>query len=124
MPYKKTNEAYFGDSFNRPYTLAFCTADGEQYSAVANNLMVEHDLSGSCTFSADIVDGSLFSVAKGCSTQTDGISARIESDVSALVSEVKDLRARLHDLEQHLAPKNSRARIRSELKTLAYNREI
>ena len=122
MPPKKANEAYFADVFNRPATIAFCSADGSQQSigyikdfdvswapGEATEAVVTCDIAPNCDYTAIM--------AKGVNSTLSCTTEDIKSDISAIA-------ARLDALESQLEKKNARNDLRSALKTLNYTREL
>jgi hypothetical protein len=128
MPYKKSNEAWFGDSFNRgPMTLTFLGENDNVYSCAVNNVSIENSLEGSCTFTADLAPGSDWTVAKGvnsCSYASGATSHAKGHRVSTLETEIKKVQAQIDGLKQKLEPKNGANKLRLMLKTLNYTREL
>lgn len=122
MPPKKANEAYFGDVFNRPATVAFYNADGSQQQI---GYIKDFDLSwapGEVTEATVICDiapkcDSTVVMAKGANSAISCVTEDIKSDISAIL-------ARLGALESQLEKKNARDDLRSALKTLNYTREL
>ena len=123
MAYKKTNEAYFGDSFNRPSTVT-C------YAASSTDKLA--DLTGYITLEND---GTLTMANKGISSWTDscstvtcsgtikGVDLSING-VDSLSSELTAIKAQIDDLKQNFVPKTGANKLRSALKTLSYPREV
>ena len=96
MPPKKANEAYFADVFNRPTTIAFCSADG-------------YDIAPDYDYTAIM--------SKGVSSSVSCTIDDVKGDISAILT-------RLAALESQLEKKNARDDLRSALKTLNYTREL
>lgn len=122
MPPKKANEAYFGDVFNRPATVAFYNADGSQQQI---GYIKDFDLSWApgevteATVICDIAPNCDYTAVmeKGTNGAISCVTEDIESDISAIL-------ARLGALESQLEKKNARDDLRSALKTLNYTREL
>lgn len=134
MPYKKTNEAWFGDSFNRgPATLSFNTSDGNTYTCAVNNMSIESDYDGVYSLSADIAarpDTACFTVAKGVNSHAEGAKssvygcASVSAEVDTLSSRLQDMQAQIDGLKEQLKKTGTTSKLRSTLKTLTYVREI
>lgn len=96
MPPKKANEAYFADVFNRPTTLAYCSADG-------------YDIAPDYDYTAIM--------SKGINSSVSCTIDDVKGDIGAILT-------RLADLESKVEKKNARDDLRSALKTLNYTREL
>lgn len=120
MPYKKTNEAWFGDTFNRDSTYCYATAD-----VAADTAYTVKGLSNnSATFTCNnvTVNDSLLSGLTGGTSITDAISIAVTKD--ELEDKISEIKARIDALEQTISTKKSGSDLRSALKTLNYKREI
>lgn len=122
---KKTNEAWFGDSFDRGTLKAYIPATGELCFS-ANNCSINSDtlseLIGYVT-AADCAIGSdstAYTVAKGGNSHAEGITI---SAVDSLSDQLDAIKARLSVLEENISIKK-KSDIRSDLKTLNYKREV
>ena len=122
---KKTNEAWFGDTFNRGTLNAYIPATGE-VCFTANNCSINQDvlneLAGYVT-TADCAisnDSTAYAVAKGCGSHTEAITI---GAVDSLSDQLDAIRARLSVLEENISTKQ-RSNIRNGLKTLRYKREV
>ena len=124
MPYKKTNEAWFGDSFNRSATLTFATADGASYDCAVNNVTLEQDLdNGLCSITADVASSITGSVAKGINSHAEGYTTVAYRPTTEIIEEkIETLKSRIDQLESTMNKKENK--LRSTLKTLTYVREI
>ena len=116
MPFKKTNEAYFGDSFNRDSVLCYATADAKASDSASfscKNATINLDtlasITGCCDLTAKADSGVL------------GISY-VEDKVS--MDSFNDLIARVVALESNTVPKKGADELRCALKTLNYTREV
>lgn len=116
MAYKKTNEAWFGDSFNRDGTIT-------AYNCAISSLSGE-PLDSLATVTADCAIGSDYTVAsvKGDIGWNNTIA--ISSSVDTLVDRLEVLQTQLDDLKKNFVPKKGAHELRSALKTLKYKREI
>ena len=127
MPYKKTNEAWFGDSFNRgPATLSFNTSDGNTYTCAVNNMSIESDYDGAYSLSADIAarpDTACFTVAKGAKSSIYGC-ASVNAEVDTLSSKLQDIQAQIDGLKTQFKKMGTTSKLRLMLKTLNYTSEI
>lgn len=115
MAYKKTNEAWFGDSFNRDsinccYTAAIAPMQGElSLDGVTSSVTYAN-------VNNYIDDGSL-----NCGGVVKAADFTISGTVDSFKDEIDKIRARLGNLEKGY---NNTNRLRSALKTLSYTREV
>ena len=136
MTYKKTNEAYFGDSFIRPYTVACYNSNGDE---VMKGYIKDCDLSLSADSATEV--NCTFDLAKGLSSTAYGLANSksgdlhcsgvvkasdyaIEMVTDSLCTELKKIQTQIDDLKQNCVPKIGVNKLRSALKTLNYTREI
>lgn len=117
MSWKKTNEAWFGDTFDRSGVSAMaynCSAD----SAIgADNLAY--------TYTTATCDSAPAPVSKGISKIClNGDTYEIKADVTSITNRVDELQAQIDDLRKNYVPKTVRDDLRSALKTLRYKREV
>lgn len=120
MTYKKTNEAYFGDSFNRPYTVACYSANGDE---VIKGYVKDCDLSLSADSATEV--NCTFDLATGLSSTAYGTANyTVEGVTDSFATEIKKIEAQVNDLKQNFVPKKGANKLRSALKTLNYTREI
>lgn len=124
--WKKTNEAYFGDSFNRSISLG---PDGVSFTV--NNCNINTDTlatvsgycdnytvaSADCALTSDCAD---FAIAK----DVQGISGISISSVDTLSDRLNELSAQIDDLKQNFVPKKGANKLRQALYTLQYKREV
>ena len=122
---KKTNEAWFGDTFNRGTVNAYVPATGELCFS-ANNCTINADtlneLTGYIT-TADCAigkDSTAYTIAKGCASHAEGIAI---SAVDTLSDQLDGIKVRLGALEEAITTKKKN-NVRSGLKTLNYRREV
>ena len=107
---KKTNEAWFGDTFNRDVTLCYATEDESNYNTILKSLamsspqIIDKDACGEVTFT----------IAKNASV----------NQVDSLSDKIRDIQAQIHDLRKSLETKKENSELRSALKTLHYKREV
>ena len=135
MAYKKTNEAWFGDSFNRPYTVACYSANGDE---VMKGYIKDCALSFSDDSTAEV--NCAFDLANGLSNVAYGVASASSGDLycsgvvkahdyalegitDSFASEIQKIQAQINDLKQNLVPKKGADKLRSALKTLNYTRE-
>lgn len=121
---KKTNEAWFGDSFDRGIVNAYVPATGELCFS-ANNCTINTDtlsaLTGYVT-TADCAissDNTASTIAKGCASHVEGVAI---SAVDTLSDQLDEIKIRLDALEEAVTTKKKN--IRNGLKTLNYTREV
>lgn len=115
MPFKKTNEAYFGDSFNRDSVLCYAAeAKGVDSASIScNTATINYDTLASIAGCCDLT-------AKA-DTAVLGVSY-IDDKVS--MDSFNDLVARVIALESNTVPKKGADELRCALKTLNYVREV
>lgn len=120
---KKTNEAWFGDSFDRGTLTAYNASNGE-ICFTANNCKINSEaldaLTG-CTDHYTIATancGSDYAIAKGATSYVDAIA--MQSDVTTIQDELKKLQKQIDELNK--AKINSV--LRQQMKTLRYTREV
>ena len=115
MSWKKTNEAWFGDTFDRSGISAMaynCAAD----SAISADNTVYTYATATCD-SAPASKG----ISKLC---INGDTYEIKADVSSVTNRVDELQAQIDALKENYVPKTVRDDLRSALKTLHYKREV
>ena len=113
MPWKKTNEAYFGDSFDRSIITAYnCSVDG---AIETNSKAVAIDLQDAVNWS-QLNGGSGISVISNVQD--------ITSDIQEIVTNIDSLQKRILALEESMEVKKQKSNLRTQLKTLDYKREI
>jgi hypothetical protein len=120
---KKTNEAWFGDTFNRDVTLCYATEDESNYNTILKSLamsspqIIDKDAYGEVTFTCDLAntaDSIGYAIGKNASV----------NQVDSLSDKIRDIQAQLHDLRKILETKKENSELRSALKTLHYTREV
>lgn len=132
MTWKKANEAYFGDSFNRPYSVACYSANSDEVMKgyikdCSLSLSADSATEVDCTFdlatgvygTASANSGSLY-----CSGAVKANDYAIEGVTNNFAEEIKMIEAQINDLKQNFVPKTGANKLRSALKTLNYTREI
>ena len=117
--WKKTNEAYFGDSFNRDSVLACYDAGSSDYSLTSKGISWNDCIStaASCNniaFTKSELDGL-------CSYDN---ALVMNASIDTVNDKFTDLQAQINDLKKKLEPKKECSELRSALKTLHYNREV
>lgn len=126
--WKKTNEAWFGDTFDRDTTLCSYTTDGVGLSSngsiAACNAYIPM---GELTYASGSNSNaeSIFTVAKG----TDGInSTKLCVDDLAINGKCESITDKLQQLQAQIDALKKRpiviSELRSALKTLHYKREV
>lgn len=120
---KKTNEAWFGDTFDRGATLCYATEDGSNYEMLLKSLtmsspqIIDKDAYGEVTFTCDLAnaaDSIGYAIAKSASV----------NQVESLSDKIEEIQAQLNDLKKILETKKENSELRSALKTLHYTREV
>lgn len=114
MAYKKTNEAWFGDSFNRDSVMC-------SYAPMSGELTINSKGKITAT-DCGILDGAVYALNSVDSYGT--IDFATSDMVETLGSKIESIRAQLDDLKKNFAPKTGACELRSALKTLAYKREV
>ena len=118
--WKKENEAWFGDTFDRPSTIACYTAEGKHlFNGRVNtcDLSYSPDSYTEASITCDLAnktDGTGYAVAKSVSV----------NQVDSLSDKIRDIQAQINDLKQKLEIKKENSELRSVLKTLHYKREV
>lgn len=110
--WEKTNEAWFGDTFDRSSTIACYNTEGK-------HLFDDCCISGcDLSYSPDIytkADNSVgYTVAKSASI----------NQVDSLSDKIRYIQAQINDLKKNLETKKEYSELRSALKTLHYKREV
>ena len=126
--WKKTNEAWFGDTFDRNATLCYATTDGSNYATNIKGIDLSN--SGDVTFTCDAFIPSEktytgYAVAKG---QTGCHEVKICVDDIEVKGEFESITNKLHELQAQIDALKRRqmvtSELRSALKTLHYKREV
>ena len=118
--WKKENEAWFGDTFDRPSTIACYTAEGKHLfngRVSACDLSYSPDSYTEASITCDLAnaaDGIGYTVAKNASI----------NQVESLSDKIRDIQAQINDLKKNLETKKECSELRSALKTLHYKREV
>ena len=116
MAYTKTNETWFGDSFNRAATITAynCSIDSDTLKGLCESTGSSglYDISFNC-------NGGV-TYAKGAASHAEGRVATI-SEVDNLKDELKKVQAQFENLQKKWTKNNE---LRSTLKTLQYIREV
>ena len=122
MTWKKANEAYFGDSFNRDSTTcSYAVAgNGELTSLDGYVNMVTACADNRVYAKADkATSGDLY-----CSGVVKASDFAIESATDSLSAALKKMQTQIDELQQNLTMKTGAHKLRSALATLKYEREI
>lgn len=120
--WEKTNEAWFGDTFDRPSTIACYTAEGKHLfngRVSACDLSYSPDSYTEASITCDLAnaanDDSIgYTVAKRASI----------SQVDSLSDKIRNIQAQVNDLKKKLETKKEYSELRLALKTLHYKREV
>lgn len=114
--WKKTNEAWFGDTFDRGITLC----NGE--------LAYDTALNSDCTAIKAIGLDNNNAVTLACNDMVVGKGSNYAISANANVDTMRDrfneLQAQIDDLKKKLENKKENSELRSALKTLHYRREV
>lgn len=122
MAYKKTNEAWFGDSFNRDIMNCTAYVSGADVGSVKASTAIGYCDKGTATFTiADCAtnENVLSSIAH------DGITYALAD--KAARSDVETMQERLQELAnqiEELKITRKESILRNQLKTLSYKREV
>lgn len=122
MAYKKTNEAWFGDSFNRDITNCTAYVSGADLGTAKGSTVMGYCDKGTATFT--IADNAtnenvLSSIAhKGVSYAI--ADKAVRSDVESMQEKLQELAKQIEELK--ITRKESI--LRNQLKTLSYKREV
>ena len=127
MAWKKENNAYFADSFDRDSALCY-TAEAISAADVNNKL---YDL-GSGTLSFTInnasINNDMLTCATGCNSYAEGVTIVPEGftidGVGQVSSKIKELQAQIDNLKKNLVSTKSCSKLRLALATLKYKREV
>lgn len=127
MPYKKTNEAWFGDGFNRSplsgelsFTVDNCyinSAALEGLTGTANNFTITADC-------AKGIDASTIAIAKSNDSALEWKDTVSISSVDLLSDKLENLQAQIDNLKKTIEKSGVGLSIRPALKTLKYQREV
>lgn len=114
--WKKTNEAWFGDTFDRSSTVA-CYNTEEKH--LCDGRISTCDLS----YSPDSYTKA--SITCDLANKVDTIVQNASvNPVESLSDKIKDIQAQIDDLKKNLETKKENSELRSALKTLQYKREV
>jgi hypothetical protein len=105
-PYQKTGEVYFGDTFERPFTVAFC-----------NNLEDESVMQKGSIFIPQSCDASFTAEIDNINSINYGISGTVDT----MQNQLQEIVSRVQALEDALKCQPAQG-IRNELRTLNYKR--
>ena len=138
--WKKTNEAYFGDSFNRPSTIACYAANGDHlFDGKISTCDLSYSPDSLITANIDCSLDSYGAVAKGVSSHAEGVSSvaygktdyepmklcvdsmALKTDLSSVSSKLNELQAQIDDLKRK---KTATSELRRALHTLNYKSEV
>jgi hypothetical protein len=121
MTWKKANEAYFGDSFNRDGILcSYTVADSGDLTSVSGYA----DTATICANNIALEKTKAMSGDLNCSGTVKAVDFAIESATDSLRTELKKLQAQIDELKLNMVPKTGTHKLRSALATLKYEREI
>lgn len=109
-PYMKTGEVYFGDTFNRPVTLAFC-----------NDLEDESIMQKGSVFIPQSCEASFTAEVSGVNSINELCNYGISATVDTMQDQLQAIVSRVQALEDALKCPPAPS-IRSELRTLNYKK--
>lgn len=119
--WKKTNEAWFGDTFDRDSTVC-------SYAITDNDLK---SITGAIDLAYDGLSNTAYGVTSAsssgdlhCSGIVKASDYAIKGVTDSFVTELKEIKAQINDLQQNYVPKKGVNELRSALKTLHYKREV
>lgn len=119
--WKKTNEAWFGDTFDRSSTTACYNAEGKH---LCDGRISTCDLSYSPdSYTKASITCDLANTADNIVGYAIAESASV-NPVESLSDKIKDIQAQIDDLKKNLETKKENSELRSALKTLQYKREV
>jgi hypothetical protein len=122
MTWKKANEAYFGDSFNRDSTTCSYAIAGSNELTSLNGYV---DMITTCA--DNIAYGKADKATSGdlyCSGVVKASDFAIECATDSLSTALKKMQAQIDELKLNMVPKTGTHKLRSALATLKYEREI
>lgn len=123
MTWKKANEVYFGDSFNRDSTTCSYAIAGSNELTSLNGYV---DMITTCA--DNIAYGKADKATSGdlyCSEVIKASDfAAIGSATDSLSAALKKMQAQIDELKLNMVPKTGAHKLRSALATLKYEREI
>lgn len=113
---KRTNEAYFGDTFDRSSAVAYYAVDG---SASACDL----SYGTVCATEADVAYGTSIAASNeyALAKNVSGYALDLKDEMHNVID---SLQAQIDSLKQRLEVKTVSNELRSTLKTLQYKREL
>lgn len=118
--WKKANEAYFGDSFNRDSTVcSYAIADNDLKSITGTVDLAYDGLSNTAYGLASANNVDLY-----CSGTVKANDYAIELVTDSLTTELKKIQMDIDELKKNMVPKKGVNELRSALKTLHYKREV
>ena len=109
-PYQKTGEAYFGDTFNRPFTVAFCNSLEDEPMMQKGSVYIPQSCEAS--FTAEI---------SGINSINELCNYNISATVDTMQDKLQEIASRVQALEDALKCQPAPS-IRNELRTLNYKR--
>lgn len=118
--FKKTNEAWFGDSFNRDSTVCSYIASDKSLNSMNTSIDLAYDgLSNVAYGLASANSGDLY-----CSGTVKANDYAIEGVTDSFTTEINKIKAQINDLKKNLETKKESSKFRLALKTLHYKREV
>lgn len=114
MIYKKTNEAWFGDSFNRDSTTCSYTIANNDLKSIIDSVDLVTSGSSNAVYGVTNAGGEIVKTS----------DYAIECVTDSFATEIKRIEAQINDLKQNFVPKKGANKLRSALKTLNYTREL
>ena len=122
MTWKKANEAYFGDSFNRDSTTcSYAIAGSNDLTSLDGyvNTITTCDSNIIYTKGDTATSGDLY-----CTGIVKANDYAIECVTDSLSIELKNLQKQINELKENLTTKISTHKLRPALATLKYEREV
>ena len=114
--WEKTNEAWFGDTFDRSSTIACYNTEGKHLfdgRISTCDLGYSPDSYTKASITCDLAN-KVDTIVQNAST----------NQVESLSDKIKDIQAQIDDLKKNLETKKENSELRSALKTLHYKREV
>lgn len=127
MPYKKTNEAWFGDSFNRDNTMCTYTIANNDLQSISAALDGLTGTANNFTITADCakgIDTSAIATVKSNDSALEWKDTVSISLVDLLSDKLENLQAQIDNLKKTIEKRGVGLSIRPALKTLKYQREV
>lgn len=120
--WEKTNEAWFGDTFNRPSVIACYSADGQHLfdgRISACDLSYSPDSYTEASITCDLANTIMTKSVEDTVAKSTWLDP-----IESFSDKIKDIQAQIDDLKKKLETKKENSELRSMLKTLQYKREV